>query len=102
MIFSSSIQTLLSVPESHQFNPSVKKESRTIPPIGNFTLPRRKLFQFSIAKIQQSQMYLVSTFLFLNSRTFNSVKVPSYTFQIKDSGYDKLRQSPPLPATICT
>ena len=44
MIFSSSIQTLLSVPESHQFSPFVKKESRTLPPVGNFTLPRRKLF----------------------------------------------------------
>ena len=52
MIFSSSIQTLLSVPESHQFSPFVKKESRTLPPVGNFTLPRRKLFQYSGAKIQ--------------------------------------------------
>jgi hypothetical protein len=65
MIFSSSIQTLLSVPESHQFNPFIKKESRTLPPVGNFTLPRRKLFQFSVANIQQSLLYLSAIFLLI-------------------------------------
>jgi hypothetical protein len=38
---SSSIQTLLSVPELNRFSHSAYLlfESRTLPPIGNFTLP---------------------------------------------------------------
>jgi len=42
MIYSSLIQTLLSVLESHQINRL--RGSRTIPPVGNCTLPRRFLF----------------------------------------------------------
>jgi len=44
---SSSIQTLLSVPEFNRFSHSAYLlfESRTLPPIGNFTLPWRILRQ---------------------------------------------------------
>jgi hypothetical protein len=93
MIFSSSIQTLLSVPESHQFNPSVTKESRTIPPIGNFTLPRRKLFQFSIAKIQQSQINLVATFYVFKFLIIDEFKITISHHLNQGFG---IRQTPPI------
>ena len=49
--FSSLIQTILLVPELHRVSRSKSCRSRTLPPVGNHTLPRRILPLFTLHSV---------------------------------------------------
>lgn len=71
-IFSSTIQTILSVLELHQI--SHQSGSRTLPPVGNYTLPRRTyliyLHRYTSTILYRMQVIYFTTLHFLKQFDF--------------------------------